>query len=229
MKFLQLSLENFRGIKQMDIDFQGADCCIYGSNATGKTTVANAICWLLTGSAITSEKDFSPKTAGAHNLHHKAELYIEKDGGGIVRLSKDFYEKWTKKKGAATAELTGHTTDFAIDGVPQKEKDYIKAVEALCGGSMDMIKIMSVLGYFSETLKADDRRRILLEVCGDVPDGEIMQDERLKALPKFLLMPGTTDQYYGIDDYRAIAVKQRAKLKKELDAEVAWRNRVSDI
>lgn len=217
MKFLQLSLENFRGIKQMDIDFQGADCCIYGSNATGKTTVANAICWLLTGSAITGEKDFSPKTAGAHNLHHKAELYIEKDGGGIVRLSKDFYEKWTKKKGAATAELTGHTTDFAIDGVPQKEKDYIKAVEALCGGSMDMIKIMSVLGYFSETLKADDRRRILLEVCGDVPDGEIMQDERLKALPKFLLMPGTTDQYYGIDDYRAIAVKQRAKLKKELD------------
>ena len=217
MKFLQLSLENFRGIKQMDIDFQGADCCIYGSNATGKTTVANAICWLLTGSAITGEKDFSPKTAGVHNLHHKAELYIEKDGGGIVRLSKDFYEKWTKKKGAATAELTGHTTDFAIDGVPQKEKDYIKAVEALCGGSMDMIKIMSVLGYFSETLKADDRRRILLEVCGDVPDGEIMQDERLKALPKFLLMPGTTDQYYGIDDYRAIAVKQRAKLKKELD------------
>ena len=217
MKFLQLSLENFRGIKQMDIDFQGADCCIYGSNATGKTTVANAICWLLTGSAITGEKDFSPKTAGAHNLHHKAELYIEKDGGGIVRLSKDFYEKWTKKKGAATAELTGHTTDFAIDGVPQKEKDYIKAVEALCGGSMDMIKIMSVLGYFSETLKADDRRRILLEVCGDVPDEEIMQDERLKALPKFLLMPGTIDQYYGIDDYRAIAVKQRAKLKKELD------------
>lgn len=217
MKFLQLSLENFRGIKQMDIDFQGADCCIYGSNATGKTTVANAICWLLTGSAITGEKDFSPKTAGAHNLHHKAELYIEKDSGGIVRLSKDFYEKWTKKKGAATAELTGHTTDFAIDGVPQKEKDYIKAVEALCGGSMDMIKIMSVLGYFSENLKADDRRRILLEVCGDVPDGEIMQDERLKALPKFLLMPGTTDQYYGIDDYRAIAVKQRAKLKKELD------------
>lgn len=217
MKFLQLSLENFRGIKQMDIDFQGTDCCIYGSNATGKTTVANAICWLLTGSAITGEKDFSPKTTGTHSLHHKAELYIEKDGGGIVRLSKDFYEKWTKKKGAATAELTGHTTDFAIDGVPQKEKDYIKAVEALCGGSMDMIKIMSVLGYFSETLKADDRRRILLEVCGDVPDGEIMQDERLKALPKFLLMPGTTDQYYEIDDYRAIAVKQRAKLKKELD------------
>lgn len=217
MKFLQLSLENFRGIKQMDIDFQGTDCCIYGSNATGKTTVANAICWLLTGSAITGEKDFSPKTTGTHNLHHKAELYIEKDDGGIVRLSKDFYEKWTKKKGAATAELTGHTTDFAIDGVPQKEKDYIKAVEALCGGSMDMIKIMSVLGYFSETLKADDRRRILLEVCGDVPDGEIMQDERLKALPKFLLMPGTTDQYYEIDDYRAIAVKQRAKLKKELD------------
>ncbi|MGM9580059.1 MAG: hypothetical protein ACI3U2_02335 [Anaerovibrio sp.] len=217
MKFLQLSLENFRGIKQMDIDFQGADCCIYGSNATGKTTVANAICWLLTGSAITGEKDFSPKTTGTHNLHHKAELYIEKDGGGIVRLSKDFYEKWTKKKGAATAELTGHTTDFAVDGVPQKEKDYIKAVEALCGGSMDMIKIMSVLGYFSETLKADDRRRILLEVCGDMPDEEIMQDERLNALPKFLLMPGTTDQHYGIDDYRAIAVKQRAKLKKELD------------
>lgn len=217
MRFQKLTLENFRGLKKLEVDFAGASCNVYGRNASGKTTIANAICWLLTGSAMTGEKDFSPKTAGSHNLHHRAELTIQKDDGSIVVLSKDYYEKWTKKKGAATAELTGHTTDFAIDGVPQKEKDYIKAVEALCGGSMDKVKEISILGYFSESIKSDDRRRVLLEVCGDVSDEEIMQDDRLQGLEKFLRVPGTENQQYSIDDYRAIALKQRSKLKKELD------------
>lgn len=35
-----------------------------------------------------------------------------------------FQEKWTKKRGSATAEFAGHTTDYFVDGVPVQKKEY---------------------------------------------------------------------------------------------------------
>ena len=62
MKILTLRLENFRAIKDATYDFEGKDAAIYGDNGTGKTTIANAILWLLTDQPETGEKDFTPKT-----------------------------------------------------------------------------------------------------------------------------------------------------------------------
>lgn len=217
MQIKKLSLENFRGIKCLEINFDSKDTDIYGANGTGKTTIANAICWLLTGQPITGEKDFSPKTADSHNLHHKAELTMQTDDGTIVTIAKDFYEKWTKKKGSQTAELTGHTTDYTINGVPFKEKDYRAQVETLMGGSADQIKMLLIVGYFAQEMNADDRRKILVDVCGDVSDEDIMQDSNLEGFRELLLIPGTKNQFYSVDEYKAIAAKQKSKLKKTLE------------
>ena len=91
MKILSLHLENFQGIKELDIEFAGHNTDIYGANGTGKTTIANAICWLLLDRAATDEKDFNPKTTGAHDLYHKASMKLDCNGT-IVTLAKDFYE-----------------------------------------------------------------------------------------------------------------------------------------
>lgn len=217
MKFLTLNLEHFRGIKHLEIKFDGKNTDVFGANGTGKTTVANAICWLLTGQPITGEKDFSPKTADSHNLHHKATLVMQIDDGAIVTISKDYYEKWTKKKGSQTAELTGHTTDYTINDVPFREKDYRAQVETLMGGSADQIKMLLIVGYFAQDLNADERRRILVDVCGDVSDEDIMQESNLEGFKEMLLIPGTENQYYSVDEFKAIAVKQKSKFKKTLE------------
>ena len=47
MRLLSLKLENFQGIKDATFEFDGYNAAIYGDNATGKTTVFNAITWLL--------------------------------------------------------------------------------------------------------------------------------------------------------------------------------------
>ncbi|MBR2214387.1 MAG: AAA family ATPase, partial [Selenomonadaceae bacterium] len=73
MKILNLTLENFRAIKSLTIDFGGKDTDIYGANGLGKTTIANAICWLLIDRPATEEAGFDPKTTGAHGLHHRAD------------------------------------------------------------------------------------------------------------------------------------------------------------
>ena len=106
MKILHLRLENFRGIRELDIDFDGKNADIFGANGTGKTTIANAITWLFCDAPATEEKDFSPKTAGAHDLHHKAEMTVEKDDGERFTFAKDYYEKWTKKRGSASRDFS---------------------------------------------------------------------------------------------------------------------------
>ena len=39
MKILKMRLENFQGVKELEIDPQGESSAIYGDNGTGKSTV----------------------------------------------------------------------------------------------------------------------------------------------------------------------------------------------
>ena len=218
MKILRLELENFRGIKKLAIDFDGKDTDIYGANGTGKTTVANAICWLLLDRPATEEPDFDPKTTGAHGIHHVATIEIETESGNRIALSKDFYEKWTRKRGAAESEFTGNTTDYFIDGVRAKKKEYTAAVERACGTSLDNLKMLMVLGYFADTMSTEDKRKILFEMAGDFTDADIFaQNEDLQALAPYLIMPGSSGKSYAIEQWQKIAKEQRQKLNKDLE------------
>ena len=65
MRLLSMKLENFQGVKTLSLEFPGGcSGSIYGDNGTGKTTVFNALTWLLFDKASTGVKDFSPKTKG---------------------------------------------------------------------------------------------------------------------------------------------------------------------
>lgn len=86
MKILSLNLENFRGIKSAEFDFGGHDANIYGANGTGKTTVGNAICWLLIDRPMTEEPNFDPKTIGEHNLKIAELQAAEKTKERIAEL-----------------------------------------------------------------------------------------------------------------------------------------------
>lgn len=216
MKLLELQLENFRSIKELTIRFDGKNTDIYGANGTGKTTIANAICWLLLDRAATDEKDFDPKTTGVHDVHHTGKLIIDNDGE-IVTLGKDYYEVWTKKKGSPTAEFSGHTTDYSINGVPAKKKEYTALVEAICGVELEKVKMLMIHGYFTEDLPTETRRRILFDVCGDVAEEEIMKRSELADLNEYLMIPGTKGQQYSTEEYKKIAVEQRRKINKDLE------------
>lgn len=45
----RLRIENFRGIRTLDLNLRGMNCVIYGPNGSGKSSVADAIDFLLTG------------------------------------------------------------------------------------------------------------------------------------------------------------------------------------
>lgn len=67
IKLLKLSLKNFKGIKELVINFAGRNTNIYGKNATGKTTIFDAFKWLFFDKDSNDKKDFNIKTLDKDN------------------------------------------------------------------------------------------------------------------------------------------------------------------
>ena len=127
-----------------------------------------------------------------------------------------FHENYKKKRGAAAEEFSGHSVDFYIDGVPVKEREYTSSLLAFCGGPEQM-KILTMPHYFAEDMTWEARRKILLEVCGDISDADVLASVAgLEELNDFLLMPGTDNQYYTVDEYKKIASAKKTDINKHL-------------
>jgi len=213
IRLLELTLENFKGVKKFSLQANGEDVRIFGDNATGKTTLFDGFVWLLFDKDSSNRKDFSIKTLDAagktiSGLEHTVEGKFDVDGK-IITLKKVYYEKWTKKRGSATAEFTGHTTDYFIDGVPSKKKEYEQLISELI--DEDIFKLLTNPAYFNKQLKWQDRRKVLLEVAGDVTDDEVIaSNSNLSKLPDIL-------QGRTIENHRKIVAARRREINDELE------------
>lgn len=213
MRLITLTLRNFKGIKSFTLDTQGGNADLFGDNATGKTTLFDAFTWLLFDKDSQNKKDFEIKTLGKdnqpmHGLEHEVEATLDVDDGHALNLRKVYKEKWTKKRGSASAEFTGHTTDYFIDSVPVKKSEYEARIAEIA--SEDIFKLLTSPTYFNEQLHWEKRRQILLEVCGDISDEEVIaSDKALAELPKIL-------GNHSLEDYRKIIAARRVKINDEL-------------
>ena len=222
MKILDIKLSNFQGIASMEISLGGKSASIFGDNGTGETTIFNAITWLLFDKPSTGAKNWTPKTRGAdgekHNLEHSVTATFVLQDGSRVTLGKTLREVYKKKRGSTTAEYTGNTVDYFLDGVPVKEKEYTAAVSEYCGGEQIM-KLLTMPDYFPETMEWKKRRELLLEICGDVSDDDVIESNPdLQDLPTYLIKPGTLSQFYTVEEYSKIAKARKADINRQLDA-----------
>lgn len=213
MKLIRMYLENFKGVKKAEFNFGGYDANIYGANGTGKTTVFDAFTWLLFGKASEERANFSPKTitaeGAAHNLDHSVECDIEIDGT-TTTFKRVFHEVYKKTRGRAESILSGHTTDYYINGVPKKEKEYQEFWKNIFG-SDEKVKLLTMPAYFAEQLHWEERLAILFEICGNISDLEIMEtDAELRELP--LLMGNNT-----VAEYKKIVQAKKTTVQKRLD------------
>lgn len=213
IKLMELNLKNFKGIRSFSLRPLGKDAKVYGDNATGKTTLFDGKLWLLFDKDSNNRKDFAIKTLDKdgnviHNLDHEVEAVFLVDGKELT-FKKVFREKWTKKRGAVRAEFTGHTTDYFIDGVPVKKKEYEAKIASLI--SEDVFKLLTNPAYFNEHLKWQDRREILLELAGDVTDEEVISANKD--------LEGLLDALKGrsIDDHRKVILARRKEINQELE------------
>ncbi len=210
-----IHLENFKGIKNLDVNFSNKTN-IKGQNAAGKTTIFDAFTWLLFNKNSAGEEKFNVRPLDKDgnridNVEIKVVAVLDVDGKE-VELSKAQKQNWVKKRGTDTVTLQGNVNSFEIDGYPKSEADF-KAYVSNLAQSEDMFKMLTNPQYFS-SLKWKDQRDILMKLTTEVSDVELakeMFDENAYAeslIEELEKAPST-------DDIRAKFSKALSEWKKK--------------
>lgn len=211
VKIKALKLENFKGIKNLTIDFKDTTN-IYGDNAVGKTTIFDAYSWLLWDKDSLNRKDFAIKPYDKDGEEvHNLESIVEGDftfGDTDLTLKKIYKEVWTKKRGSTQAEFTGHTTDYYINAVPVKKKEYNERIASVI--SEDNFNLLSNPLYFNQILDKNKRREVILGLIEEVrPEDIIAKNKDLEDLDL---------EIYTVDELKKIAKDSAKKINKDIES-----------
>lgn len=186
IRIYNLKLKNFKGIKDLEIVFDGKNTNIYGKNATGKTTIFDAFKWLFFDKDSNDRKDFNVKTLDENNkpihyLEHEVEATLIIDGQDI-NFRKMLQEKWVKKRGQEQQEFSGHETSYWIDEVPVKKKDYEEKINTIIPESL--FKQITDPAFFNNQMSWKERRELLINISGStITDESILNsDEQFTTL-----------------------------------------------
>jgi exonuclease SbcC len=185
LRLKKMTLLNFKGCKQREIDFNTIYSVISGPNESGKSTVMDAFTWCMFGKDSKDRTDFNIKTLDAKGNvieripHEVTCLFEAKDVNMVtpmqVELKRCYVEKWTKKRGSDTEEFTGHEVERYYNGVPCSEKEFKQKIEELIPEAI--FKLITNPLYFP-SLKKDQQRTILLSMVGNVSNEEIAKGNK---------------------------------------------------
>ena len=171
----QIHLLNFKGVRNLLVDFVGDVTTISGDNGTGKTTIFDAFTWVLFGKDSEDRKAFNVKTLDKdgnpiERLPHEVTATFVVDNQ-IVTIRRCFNEKWQKRRGSAIEEFTGHEEERFINDVPYSVKDFSSKInELFC--SEEIFKLITSPFAFNG-LKTDKQRNILTTMIGEISNAEI--------------------------------------------------------
>lgn len=209
LKLKKICIENFKGIKQLLLDF-GNKTVVSGQNATGKTTIMDGFTWLLFNKDSQGKTDFNIRPndyfgGRIDNVVIKVSATLEADGKEIL-LTKIQEQNWVKKRGSEVSELQGNVSKYEINEIPKSEKDYKAYIESLI--TEDLFKLITSPQAFT-ALKWKEQREILLKLVSEVTDQDVIAtDEKFNALAKLL-----TDA--SVEDLTAKTKKALKELNKK--------------
>lgn len=89
-----------------------------------------------------------------------------------MTLRRTYREIWSTKRGSSEAVYDGNTSDYFVDGVPQKKNAFDAKIKELV--PEDVFRLLTSVSYFSSDMKWQDRRATLFDIAGTLTDKEIM-------------------------------------------------------
>lgn len=224
VRLAAMKLNNFKGVRDLTVEFDGQDTVIRGANETGKTTIVDAFHFLLFGYNSdwdhVSSKKFKIKTYDengdvVHKLEHgvTADLVqIDGDDRATVTLRRVYRERWSEDRSTGEKRLKGHTQEFYVNGVEKSKGEYEDRVNRII--DEETFKLLTNPSYFANTLHWQDRRQVLLDMVEDPDHGDILaQNPKLEELDEAL------DEYRqeSINDLEEYLSQQKTGLQDNMD------------
>lgn len=178
----RLTMENFKCHRNLELVFSGQNMAIYGDNGTGKTSVYDALTWLLFGKDSTGngEKSIDVKpldSAGAvadRNAITAVEAALQVDGEPVT-LRRTLREIWSTKRGSSTETFDGNTSEYYIDGVPCKKTVFDSRIRDIV--PEDTFRLLTSVSYFAQDLHWQKRRAVLFDIAGAMTDRELLDTD----------------------------------------------------
>ena len=169
----EISIENFKGCRCEKYVF-GNRTLVTGANASGKTTMFDAVTWLLFNKDSLGVEKFNIRPLDEDgrmidNVEIRVEATFVIDGKEKV-LTKIQKQNWVKKRGSSETTLQGNVNSYEVDGYPKSEKDFKECVADIV--SEDLFKMLTSPTYFT-ALKWKEQREILMKFVTDVTDLEL--------------------------------------------------------
>lgn len=208
----RMTIQNFKGITEQDINFDGKSLTIMGRNGIGKSTVLDAFCWCLFGknSAGIEKFDIRPLNKEGTQIDNteikvSVELEVDEKTKEFVRIQK---QKWVKNRATGETTLQGNVNEFEVDGYPVKnEKKFKEEVETVL--DENFFKILTNPLHFPQ-LDWKKQRDILMALV-DMPDSAIAEKKE-----EFHQILEELNKGHSVSDMKEKFQKQSKELEKKL-------------
>lgn len=211
IKINRLTLENFKCHRLLNLVLDGRSVNIYGDNATGKTSIYDALTWLLFGkdSMGNGEKniDIKPLDPNGEVKDHQAITSVEAEflvDGDIQTFQRTYREVWATRRGTGTPCYEGNTSDYFVNGVPVKKNAFDAAIKEMV--SEDLFRMLTSVSHFAAGMKWQERRAVLFDMAGTLTDREIMAGN-----PTFTLLLDSLGKL-GLSEYKTKLQHQKRSL-----------------
>ena len=204
-----LDLVHFKCFPKLHLDFHEGVNSLFGANAAGKTSVYDALTWLLfdKDSAGHSRPAIKPTGASAGTMPEVTAI-LEVDGEPI-KLRKVLREKWEKPRGSSIERYAGDTRDYYIDDVPLAENAYKRRIAELIDERQ--FKLLTDVWAVTKGMHWKDRRTLLAEICGLPEDKQL-----LATAPQFTELNEKVGRR-TVDEYKSVLMKQRKDMNANLN------------
>lgn len=211
IKIIKLIVQNFKGCKDREVEF-GNVTNIYGANAAGKTTLADAIYWLLFNKNSLGDEKFNVRPLDERgNRIDNVEISVygvfDVDGKQVT-LKKTQKQKWVKKRGSGVEELQGNENLYEIHEIPKSEKEFKEFIDSMI--KEEVFKLITNPQTFVSK-KWKEQRDILLKLVSEITDLDVAgTDSKFQSLISDL-------EQFSIDDLMKREAKPLAEWKKRQD------------
>lgn len=179
--FKKLVVDNFKAIEHFEVEF-GQITRIIGANETGKTSIADAISWCLTGRNSLGELAFSIEPIGRDVNRISVSLSIEIDGRETTLIREK--RKTVSKSGKVSKDFK---TVCTFDGLECSIKDFEMYIEKyVCRN--EIFRLVHDVRYFAENIITSGRersweaqRRILFSIFNTKSDRKLAGSKKKYA------------------------------------------------